>query len=171
MRSLIAYTKQHQAKGIQWNPKGVPAPEVLRQIRSSPNGVSTTSPAPSAGGPAPPPPPMPAHLAGGPPLLPSTGQAKAPESDMGSVFKQLNQGSSVTSGLKKVDPSQMTHKNPNLRANIPIPTRSDSQNSGKATTPPGKKPKPENMRVKRPPKMELDGNKWLIVSTPTPTRV
>jgi adenylyl cyclase-associated protein len=82
---------------------------------------------------------------------------------MGAVFQQLNQGSSVTSGLKKVDPSQMTHKNPSLRAAAPVPTRSDSQSSGKSTAPPGKKPKPESMRVKKPPKKELDGNKWLIV--------
>ena len=158
MRSLIAYTKQHYAKGLQWNPKGVSAAEALRQVKASANGVSPT---PSAGGAPPPPPPMPAHLGGASPS--PSGQAKAPASDMGAVFQQLNQGSAVTSGLKKVDPSQMTHKNPNLRTNVPIPTRSDSQSSGKSAGPPGKKPKPESMRVKRPPKKELDGNKWLIV--------
>jgi adenylyl cyclase-associated protein len=35
---------------------------------------------------------------------------------MSSVFNQLNRGSDVTSGLRKVDKSEMTHKNPNLRA-------------------------------------------------------
>ena len=35
---------------------------------------------------------------------------------MGGVFAALNKGESVTSGLKKVDKSEMTHKNPELRA-------------------------------------------------------
>lgn len=35
---------------------------------------------------------------------------------MNSVFASLNQGESVTKGLKKVDKSEMTHKNPELRA-------------------------------------------------------
>lgn len=35
---------------------------------------------------------------------------------MGSVFAALNQGENVTKGLKKVDKSEMTHKNPELRA-------------------------------------------------------
>lgn len=86
---------------------------------------------------------------------------------MGAVFEQLNQGEEITKGLKKVDPSQQTHKNPSLRAQEAVPTRSDSQtsiNRGKSPTPPGKKPKPESMRTKKPPRKELDGNKWIIVS-------
>lgn len=84
---------------------------------------------------------------------------------MGAVFDQLNQGEGVTKGLKKVDASQMTHKNPSLRSQQPVPIRSDSSGStrGKSPTPPGKKPKPESMRQKKPPRKELDGNKWIIV--------
>lgn len=87
---------------------------------------------------------------------------------MGAVFNELNRGEAVTAGLKKVDPSQMTHKNPSLRANAPVPTRSDSTGSigrSKSPAPPGKKPKPESMRTKKPPRKELDGNKWIIVSS------
>lgn len=59
----------------------------------------------------------------------------------------------------------MTHKNPSLRANSTVPERKDSTGSrGKSPAPPGKKPKPESMRAKKPPKVELDGNKWIIVS-------
>jgi adenylyl cyclase-associated protein len=86
---------------------------------------------------------------------------------MGAVFADLNRGEGITSGLKKVDPSQMTHKNPSLRAAAPVPQRSDSSSSagrGHSPAPPGKKPKPENLRTKKPPKKELDGNKWIIVS-------
>jgi adenylyl cyclase-associated protein len=85
---------------------------------------------------------------------------------MGAVFDDLNKGESVTKGLKKVDASQMTHKNPSLRAQAPVPSRSDSNGSlrSKSPAPPGKKPKPESMRTKKPPKKELDGNKWIVVS-------
>jgi adenylyl cyclase-associated protein len=86
------------------------------------------------------------------------------------VFSELNKGEAVTKGLRKVDPKEMTHKNPSLRAGATVPTRSDSQSSisstnrGKSPAPPGKKPKPESMRTKKPPRKELDGNKWYIVS-------
>lgn len=89
---------------------------------------------------------------------------------MGAVFSDLNKGSDVTKGLKKVDASQMTHKNPSLRAQAPVPTRSDSSGSlrSKSPAPPGKKPKPESMRTKKPPKKELDGNKWIIDNFDSP---
>lgn len=92
---------------------------------------------------------------------------------MGAVFADLNKGESVTKGLKKVDASQMTHKNPSLRANAPVPTRSDSSGSlrSKSPAPPGKKPKPESMRTKKPPKKELDGNKWIIDNFDSPSEM
>ena len=34
---------------------------------------------------------------------------------MSGMFAALNKGEGVTSGLKKVDKSEMTHKNPELR--------------------------------------------------------
>jgi len=101
---------------------------------------------------------------------------------MGAVFADLNRGEGVTAGLKKVDASQMTHKNPSLRQSSTVPQRSDSSSSlgvsggagngsgGRGTSPaPGKKPKPESLRTKKPPKKELDGNKWIIENFDTPT--
>lgn len=44
-----------------------------------------------------------------PPSSNSTANAAA-------LFGQLNKGEGVTAGLKKVDKSQMTHKNPDLRS-------------------------------------------------------
>lgn len=41
---------------------------------------------------------------------------------MSSVFAQLNQGESVTKGLRHVDKSEMTHKNPELRTAGVVPT-------------------------------------------------
>lgn len=90
---------------------------------------------------------------------------------MNAVFSDLNKGENVTKGLKKVDPSQMTHKNPTLRANAPVPTRSDSSGSlrSKSPAPPGRKPpKPDTLRTKKPPKKELDGNKWIIDNFDSP---
>lgn len=74
---------------------------------------------------------------------------------MDAVFSQLNQGEGITKALKKVDASQMTHKNPALRgAAAPSP-------SGKPTPPrPGSKP--ASLRPKKPPKTELEGNKWNV---------
>lgn len=89
---------------------------------------------------------------------------------MTSVFDQLNQGSSVTAGLRKVDKSEMTHKNPSLRASSTVPERSNSQTSlgssssqsrGKSPIP-SKRPKPETLRTKKPPRKDLDGNKWIV---------
>lgn len=71
---------------------------------------------------------------------------------MNSVFADLNRGSSVTAGLKKVDKSQMTHKNPNLRASSVVP-----ESKAVAATKPS-----TTTRTKRPPKKELEGTKWLI---------
>lgn len=134
--------------------------------------VSSSAPATHAGNGPPPPPPLPnLESMGAPPPPPPPGAAPAPKSsstgDMSAVFQELNQGSSVTSGLRKVDKSEMTHKNPSLRSSSLVPERSESQSSissvnrGKSPAP-SKKPKPESMRAKKPPRKQLDGNKWFI---------
>jgi hypothetical protein len=38
------------------------------------------------------------------------------------LFSALNKGGDITKGLKKVDKSQMTHKNPALRASSVVPS-------------------------------------------------
>lgn len=172
MRSLISYIKQHHPKGIQWNPEGASVPEALQQIAGASSSSSSGPAAPttsSGGAPPPPPPPPPGSLGGPPPPPPPPPPGGAPSStkaapDMDAVFEQLNKGEAITSGLKKVDQSQMTHKNPSLRESAVVPERSGSLGRSKAPTPPGKKPKPESMRTKKPPRQELDGNKWIIVS-------
>lgn len=132
-------------------------------MKALPSG-SPTSPPPApggAGGPPPPPPPPP----GPPPAFKPVEQVAEPAgapSGLGAVFSEINQGENVTKGLRKVDKSQMTHKNPALRAGSTVPDREGSVR-GKSPAP-GKKPKPPSMRVKKPPKKELEGNKWTIVS-------
>ena len=125
--------------------------------KTPPVGASTAPP---------PPPPLPNFDNGPPPPpLPSNGaSSKTDANDMGAVFDEISRGSNVTSHLKKVDQSQMTHKNPSLRASNASapsgPARSSSTTS--TSSRPDKKPKPESMRQKKPPKKELEGNKWLI---------
>jgi len=121
---------------------------------------------------------------------------------MGAIFAQLNKGESVTSGLKKVDASQMVHKNPSLRAGSTVPAaggESAGDISRSRSPGPEIKPKPASMRqsssasvsttgttgtaqkrspaaapptsasASRPPKKELDGNKWLIENHSSPS--
>ncbi|KAI5866787.1 adenylate cyclase associated N terminal-domain-containing protein [Durotheca rogersii] len=157
-RDLTVYVKQYFPGGIPWNPHGQSASEVAKTLESAagPSVGAPPPPPPSAAGGAPPPPPPP----GPPPVLQIKEQAASSKADggFGAVFNELNKGESVTQSLRKVDRSEMTHKNPALRAGSTV---SDSSARGKSPAP-GKKPKPESMRVKKPPKKELDGNKWTI---------
>ncbi|KAI0447809.1 adenylate cyclase associated N terminal-domain-containing protein [Xylaria telfairii] len=157
-RDLTEYVKQYFPNGIPWNPQGESATQVAKTISSS--GAASPAPpappAPPAAGGAPPPPPPP----GPPPVLQIKEEAPAKaDSGLGAVFSEINKGSDVTKGLRKVDKSEMTHKNPSLRAGSTV---SDHDSPARGKSAPGKKPKPESMRVKKPPKKELDGNKWTI---------
>lgn len=77
-------------------------------------GASTPSPGSSI----PPPPP--------PPNAANASPSQAPSGNMGGVFASLNKGEGVTSGLKKVDKSEMTHKNPELRTGGHVPDNCES---------------------------------------------
>ena len=174
-KALTSYVKQHYSAGLSWNKDGIDAKEALQQLQSGPSGgvQRSLSGQKSGGGPAPPPPPpMPKFDSNGPPPPPPPPKGTPKAGDMDAVFSQLNQGEAVTAGLRKVDKTEMTHKNPSLRASSTVPTSSDSQTSLSSSSrgvPPGKKPKPEGMRTKRPPRKELDGNKWIVVSFALPS--
>ncbi|KAF8162910.1 adenylate cyclase associated N terminal-domain-containing protein [Crassisporium funariophilum] len=141
--TMQAYVKQYHLTGLAWNPKGM----TFDQYKAGSSGPSAGS-APQA--PPPPPPPPPAAAAAATP---------APGGGPGAVFAQLNRGEEVTKGLRKVDKSEMTHKNPALRASSVVP-------ASPASSPVGKKPlkptKPQALAGKKPAKFLLDGNKWLI---------
>ena len=164
-RDLTDYVKNYFPNGVPWNPKGRPAEEVAKSLSAAPSTAPSPAPPPPpppAGGAPPPPPPPP-----GPPPVLQINEVKAspsPAGGLGAVFSELNKGEAVTKGLRKVDKSEMTHKNPALRAGSMVP-KGNSSIRGKSPAP-GKKPKPESMRVKKPPKKELEGNKWTIVSIP-----
>ena len=158
-KDLSEYVKQYYPSGIPWNPKGQPLQEIIKSIAAASAPAAALAPPPpppppGAGAPPPPPPPGP------PPVLQindSKGSSKA-SGGFDAVFSELNKGEAVTAGLRKVDKSQMTHKNPSLRAGNTV---SDEPPRAKSPAP-GKKPKPESMRVKKPPVKILEGNKWTI---------
>jgi adenylyl cyclase-associated protein len=145
--------------------------KALKDANNAPT-PSQSAPAP-AGGPPPPPPPPPLPTFDNPPPPPGPPPAnKSTGSDMGAVFDQLNRGESVTSGLRKVDKSEMTHKNPSLRTASTVTERQESRDSitRSRSRGPELKPKPDSIRgkgiaqpaPKKDPKKELDGNKWII---------
>merc|ERR1712000_743923 len=143
--SLSAYVKEHFPTGLTWNNKdGLDAVEALKQIQA---GAAPPKATGAGGGP---PPPMP----------PSGGASQG--GDMTAVFEQLNRGSAITAGLKKVDKSQMTHKNPSIRASSTGLQRSDSGSSAGRGKSPLPNKKPESMRSKKPGRKELDGTKWIV---------
>ncbi|KAI9613206.1 hypothetical protein KEM48_003901 [Puccinia striiformis f. sp. tritici PST-130] len=130
LEELRKYIMQYHTTCLVWNPKGEDALTCW---------ITTFPPA------APPPPPPVASGA-------SSGAG------MDAVFSSLNQGEKITSGLRKVDSSQMTHKNPDLRGSAPAEVTVSPSSSIKR---PAKPPKPSNFQ-KKPAKTELVGNKWNI---------
>ncbi|KAJ2001613.1 suppressor of rasval19 [Coemansia thaxteri] len=159
LRELSAYVKQFHTTGLVWNPHGEEAEKMIKAISSETAAAEPTCAAPvggsSASGLAPPPPPPP------PPVYtaPSDNkiQADSGPSARGALFSDLNKGGDITSGLRKVEQSQMTHKNPSLRAagstvkDVPH----DAFASATTTT---RQPQP----TQRLPRLELQGSKWVV---------
>lgn len=163
------YIKKYYPSGLTWNNNGVDAAAAMKEVKAgNAGGPETSNGAPL---PPPPPPPLPNFDDLPPPPPGPAPAAKGGAGDMGAVFDQLNRGADVTKGLKKVDKSQMTHKNPALRtsSNVPEPR---SRSRGPET-----KPKPASMRqnsaastpTKKEGRKELDGNKWYIENFDAPT--
>ncbi|KAA8912930.1 hypothetical protein TRICI_003312 [Trichomonascus ciferrii] len=161
LNALQAYVKKFHTTGVSWNSSGKPLDVVLKeQGGSEEDNVSEkkaapSPPPPSASGGAPPPPP--------PPMPPASvfkvdegSQQKSSGGGMNAVFAELNKGEAVTSGLKKVDKSEMTHKNPELR-------RAGSAENKKPSPPPPKKPASLSKKpTKKPARKELEDTKWYV---------
>jgi adenylyl cyclase-associated protein len=118
---------------LAWNPKGGDAKSAVVNTINA-NTASTGPP---------------------PPYAPTAAQldAIASKSDQKpSAAGLLDELSKGTTGLRKVDKSEMTHKNPDLRAGSVV----------KATEKPAVVPKAGNNAPKGPPKLALEGNKWVV---------
>ncbi|KAI5954306.1 SRV2 [Candida jiufengensis] len=159
--NLKGYVKEYHTQGPSWNPKGKPFAQAIEDFESS-SDKSTTSSSSSApvssSAPAPPPPPPASFFEET--SSNNTSSTTPSEGGMNAVFAQLNQGSNVTSGLKKVDKSEMTHKNPELRKQPPVaPKKPKNLASTTSSSIIESSPSP----VKKPAKKELvDGTKWII---------
>jgi len=142
LEDLAAYIKKVHTTGLVWNPNGGEA-----------SAPASTPAAASSGGP-PPPPPGPA-----PTITADDDNKKSSASDArAGLFAELSKGSAITSGLKKVDKSQMTHKNPELRGSSVVPAKTASAAPKKTSAAPkfGAAAKPKT------PVFELNGKKWVI---------
>jgi adenylyl cyclase-associated protein len=173
LNELQKYVRKHFPQGIKWNAAGAPADSFVGANLETPStGPSASAtPIPNAGGagappPPPPPPPAPAPES----LMPKSTPAAAP-TDQGStiaaVFSQLNQGEGITKSLKRVDKSQMTHKNPSLREkktspNPPAKPASLRRNASGASTTSTSSPSTTSKTGKK----QLEGVKWIIVRHP-----
>lgn len=104
--------------------------------------------------------------------------SSAPAGGVAAVFAEINRGEDVTKGLRKVDKSEMTHKNPALRASsvVPAPATCELFNVlylrllfhayAAAPKKPTKPSKPAALAGKKPSKFGLEGTKWIVVSIP-----
>lgn len=166
---LKLYVKQFHPQGLSWDANGGDFAANLQALeekdassseKSVPGPVavavsgSAPPPPPTAGGVPPPPPPPPVDI-----FAEDKGASAAPASGgLDAVFSELNKGEGITKGLKKVDKSEMTHKNPELRK-----TNSVSSTSSKRS-PPVKPKKPQNLSLKPKPApvVELRDSKWIV---------
>lgn len=122
-----------------WNPRGGDAA-----------AASVGAPAPAAaGGPPPPPPPPPPADIFAQPAKPSADDAR------NALLKDLNRGTDITSGLRKVTADQQTHKNPALRS-AGVVAASDVKKSSTNGYAAGRE------APAKPPKFELEGKKWMV---------
>ncbi|KAF8325999.1 adenylate cyclase associated N terminal-domain-containing protein [Cantharellus anzutake] len=152
--TLQSYVKEHHTTGLAWNPKGQDIAS-YNAPATKPTGAPSPPPPPP-----PPPPPLPPAISVPPGSGPTTGANGAT-----AVFAQINQGSDITKGLRKVPKEEMTHKNPSLRVGSVVPSGS-SPTRATSPGPPGKKParpaKPVALAGKKPSKFALEANKWVV---------
>jgi len=127
LQELHDYVKKDHTTGLTWNPKGGDAAS-----------ASATAPAVAA---------KPAA-----PAVAAKPAAPVPADVKSGLFAELGKG---TTGLKHVDKSQMTHKNPELRATSVVAATAPS---AAAVTPKAGAAK----LVEKTPVLELQGKKWVV---------
>ncbi|KAI7903386.1 adenylate cyclase associated N terminal-domain-containing protein [Cokeromyces recurvatus] len=151
IENLAVYVKETFPTGLTWNAKGEKPDNFIGKSFSSDtsNDAAPSAPAPSAGGPPPPPPPPP------PPMVIEEDTKPQQPTGAAAVFAEINRGESVTAGLRKVDKSEMTHKNPSLRAGSTVSGSSKRQGPPTPT-------KPDKYSLKKPAKTSLEANKWVV---------
>ncbi|XP_078585473.1 adenylyl cyclase-associated protein 2-like isoform X5 [Branchiostoma floridae x Branchiostoma japonicum] len=161
LMKLHDYVKQHHTTGLSWNKAGAPA-----TAGTSPPPTKGAAPPPPPPGPPPPPPPPPADLTSG------SGGGDDMSAAKSALFADLNKGTEITKGLKKVTADMQTHKNPNLRQTGPVTYKPGSgpkpYSKPTTTTTPAPKLQLEGGKKwsvpakENPPVLELNGKKWNV---------
>ncbi|UZJ51758.1 hypothetical protein CBS101457_001078 [Exobasidium rhododendri] len=149
---MKSYVMKYHTTGLSWNAKGGDAAAF--------SASATAATASSATLPLPPPPPTAPASA-----TKAVAAAAVAGGGMGALFGELNKGEAITSGLRRVDKSEMTHKNPELRQGTFSPaaaTTTPADTSSSKTAPPRPGSKPGFLKAKKPAKTALEGNKWSI---------
>ncbi|XP_071804577.1 adenylyl cyclase-associated protein 1-like [Asterias amurensis] len=144
INKLKDFVAAYHLTGLTWNPQG--------KVATAPQGAGAPPPPPPGGAPPPPPPPpaveAPAAAGGG-----GGGKTAA-----AALFAEINQGTDITSGLKKVTKDMQTHKNPALRQ-AAKPFSSSEKPAVKSVS----APKAAAKAVVKPPRLELVGfKKWEV---------
>ncbi|KAI8874035.1 adenylate cyclase-associated CAP [Ramicandelaber brevisporus] len=137
------------------DPSAAPAAPAAPSAPSVPSAPS----APPAAVPVAPPPPPPMSAEEFNKIANDAPKDSAPkQSSATALFSEINKsGSNITSGLRHVERSQMTHKNPELRAGGVVAPSAKSDDASSVA------PKRTAAASKRgPPKLELLGNRWKI---------
>ena len=134
LTNLHKYIRKIHTTGLVWSLKGCDLSEC----------VSASGPA--CGAPPPPPPPMPA-------LSACPNNAGDVTELRSALMKDLNVGTDITKGLRKVTAAQQTHKNPELR---------NEQRPVSAAAQPVQQPTKTLKDITHPPKLCLEGRKWLV---------
>ncbi|RKP26766.1 adenylate cyclase associated N terminal-domain-containing protein [Syncephalis pseudoplumigaleata] len=144
LEELQSYVKSYHTTGLVWNPNGKDVQEVAASL--------STSPSNSGKRPRPPVPPRHdrAQSAAGEAASSAGQDASAPS--RAALFSALNAGEGITAGLRKVNKSEMTHKNPELRGTSVVPAASTSAKPATTST----------TQPKRPPRTVLEGKKWIV---------
>ncbi|CAK8696617.1 adenylyl cyclase-associated protein 2-like [Clavelina lepadiformis] len=140
--ALYGYIKDHHRTGPNWNAKAAPATE---QSATS-TGFAQ---------PPPPPPPPPSSVPTAPLSAPETSKAPS-DSAVSALLSDINRGTDVTKGLKKVTNDMKTYKNPELRKHhVPVPYKAAPSTYKPMNKAPAGKPV-------KPPKFGLQGKKWIV---------
>lgn len=165
MGSLTDYVRQYHATGPAWNSEGRPLASYLES--KAPAGESAAPPPSTSTEPKsvarkpPPPPPMPAGDAGSPtdraaPSSSTTAAVKGGEGGRASLLTALNQGDSVTSGLKKVSDDMKTKNRTDRTGVVPGNQATEGSKSSSSKAPP-------SAVIGKTPRLELEGGrKWVI---------
>jgi len=169
LTDLEAYIRKFHATGVTWKKFGADS-KTFKAPQGGGGGVTPKNAAPVAAGPPPPPPPAGIPPPPPPPPKDLLQQLDLPQPSANSggsgsgskrdaLFASINQGEGITSALKKVDASQMTHKNPELRTTSIV----NEDELSKAKTQKKSNKTTTATVVKKEPVLQCEaGKKWTV---------